>query len=167
MAHDRVATANKPFNILCQKSSGRKKILQLNLSRATITNENHSWAPAAPVPTDTQEIHNSCCKGIKCLVNSYPIRIFRIPLKTWGCVAISLPQYRTTSCCSTACITSCGCTRVYITEWISAGIIGLSKTVSSWPMTPTVSWNKQFIFHWLHWTFSPIPETSQLSQKTT
>uniref|UniRef100_A0A182KIJ1 Uncharacterized protein n=1 Tax=Anopheles christyi TaxID=43041 RepID=A0A182KIJ1_9DIPT len=61
-----------------------------------------------------------------------------MPLNMSGLVAIKRPQYSTTSCCSTAWITSYGCTVEYITFCISEGVIGLSKIVSRWPITPTV-----------------------------
>lgn len=74
---------------------------------------------------------------------TYPTLIFKIPLNMSGLVAISLPQYKMISCCSTACMTLYGCMVEYIIAWMAAGVIGLSNTVSFWSTTPTVSYYKQ------------------------
>lgn len=53
---------------------------------------------------------------------TYPTRMLRMPLKSCVCVAMSLPQYSTTSCCNTACTTLCACagkdtTILYLLNW--------------------------------------------------
>ena len=70
---------------------------------------------------------------------TYPTRILRIPPKKTGTVETSLPMLMMSSCCSTACVTSCAKHLLYRMCLISCGDSGLSITSSSLPNTPIVT----------------------------
>lgn len=68
-----------------------------------------------------------------------PIRIFSIPLNSSGELEMIQPMWMTSSCCTTASLSSCNRHLSQIMFLITAGDKGLEITASSWPKAPRVT----------------------------